>query len=130
MTYKSIYQILFIANEYAAIQQDYGLIARYINRTNEFMKDQAYKKKSYLFYQISISYIFSELSSAAKGFCRKRILSEGNAGSDGCTDSRYYARFFTYAIQLLSALKLFFTGFVRDAIALLQKFALQYNAYL
>jgi len=38
MTYKSIYQILFIANEYAAIQQNYGLIERFINQTDRFIQ--------------------------------------------------------------------------------------------
>jgi hypothetical protein len=70
MTYKSIYQILFIANEYAAIQQDYGLIERYINRTNQFMKDQTYKKKSYLFYHISILYFLANFHLRQKDFAR------------------------------------------------------------
>jgi hypothetical protein len=119
MTYKSIYQILFIANEYAAIQQDYGLIARYIKRTNEFMKDQTYKKKSYLFYQISISYFLANFHLRQKDF-------EGSASylkemlDLMAVDSRYHALFYLRH-QLLSALKLFFTGFVHDAIAILQK---------
>jgi hypothetical protein len=117
MTYKSIYQILFIANEYAAIQQNYGLIERYINRTNQFI-DQAEKKSSYLFYHISILYYLANFHLRRKNF----------AGSVSylkemmdlmLTDSRYYTVFYLRH-SLLSALNLFYTGFAGDAIALLQ----------
>ncbi len=119
MTYKSIYQILFIANEYAAIQQNYGLIERYINRTNQFMQGQAHKKQSYLFYHISILYFLANFHLRRKNF----------AGSTSwlkemmdlmLTDSRYYALFYLRH-QLLAALNLFYTGFADKAIALLQQ---------
>ena len=119
MTYKSIYQILFIANEYAAIMQNYGLIERYINRTNQFMQDQAHKKQSYLFYHISILYFLANFYLRRKDF----------AGSTSylremmdlmATDSRYFELFYLRH-QLLAALNLFFTGLANDAIALLQE---------
>ena len=119
MTYKSIYQILFIANEYAAIQQNYGLIERYIKRTNRFMRSQTDTKRSYLFYHISILYFLANFHLRRKDF----------AGSVSylkemmdlmLTDGRYYPLFYLRH-QLLSALNLFFTGFADDAIALLQK---------
>ncbi|MDP9076841.1 MAG: hypothetical protein M3O71_05420 [Bacteroidota bacterium] len=119
MTYKSIYQILFIANEYAAIQQNYGLIERYVDRTNKFMQAHVHKKQSYLFYHISILYYLANFHLRRKNF----------AGSASylmemmdlmVTDSRYYALFYL-PHQLLSALNLFFTGFANDAIVLLQE---------
>ena len=119
MTYKSIYQILFIANEYAAIQQNYGLIERYINRTNQFMQGQAYKTQSYLFYHISILYFLANFHLRRKNFAGsapylKEMMDLMMA------DSRYYALFYLRH-QLLAALNLFFTGFANDAIALLQQ---------
>ncbi|MGN8072467.1 hypothetical protein [Mucilaginibacter sp. 22184] len=119
MTYKSIYQILFIANEYAAIQQNYGLIEHYINRTNQFMQGQVHKKQSYLFYHISILYFLANFHLRRKNF----------AGSTSylkemmdlmATDNRYYTLFYLRH-QLLTALNLFFTGFATDAISLLQE---------
>jgi len=119
MTYKSIYQILFIANEYAAIQQNYGLIERYINRTNQFIQQQTYKQQSYLFYHISILYFLANFHLRQKNF----------AGSVSylkemmdlmVTDGRYYALFYSRH-QLLSALNLFFTGYADDAISLLEE---------
>ena len=119
MTYKSIYQILFIANEYAAIQQNYGLIERYIDRTNRFIQDHAYKKHSYLFYHISILYFLANFHLRRKNFAEsasylKKMMALMT------TDSRYYTLFYL-RYQLLYALNLFFTDLADDAIALLQK---------
>lgn len=118
MSYKSIYQILFIANEYAAIQQNYGLIERYINRTNQFL-NQADKKPSYLFYHISILYFLANFHLRQKDFVRSASYLKEMMDLMG-TDTRYDTLFYL-RYQLLSALNLFFTGFADDAIALLQK---------
>jgi hypothetical protein len=119
MTYKSIYQILFIANEYAAIQQNYGLIERYINRTNQFMQSQADRKQSYLFYHISILYFLANFHLRRKGFAKSASYLKEMMDLM-LTDSRYYTLFYL-RYQLLSALNLFFTGFADQAIALLQE---------
>lgn len=119
MTYKSIYQILFIANEYAAIQQNYALIERYINRTNRFIQDQAYKKHSYLFYHISILYFLANFHLRRKNFAESASYLKKMMALM-MTDSGYYALFYL-RYQLLSALNLFFTDLAYDAITLLQK---------
>jgi hypothetical protein len=118
MTYKSIYQILFIANEYAAIQQNYGLIERYINRTNQFIQDHADKKQSYLFYHISILYFLANFHLRRKEFGGSAPYLKEMMDLM-VTDSRHYTLFYA-RYQLLSALNLFFTGFAEDAIRLLQ----------
>jgi len=89
MTYKSIYQILFIANEYAAIQQNYSLIERYITRTNAFMKDQV-PKQAYLFHHISILYFLANFHLRRNDFIKStNYLNEMMALMQ--TDSRYHA---------------------------------------
>jgi hypothetical protein len=119
MSYKSIYQILFIANEYAAIQQNYALIERYINQTNQFMQGQAEKKPAYLFYRISILYFLANFHLRQKAFARSAAYLEEMMDLMA-TDSRYYTLFYLRH-QLLAALNLFYTGFADDAIALLQQ---------
>jgi len=119
MTYKSIYQILFIANEYASIQQNYGLIERYINRTNEFMQGQADKKPAYLFYHISILYFLANFHLRRNNFARstsylREMMNLMEAGG------RYYTLFYLRH-QLLSGLNLFFTGLSDGSIMLLQE---------
>jgi len=119
MTYKSVYQILVIANEYAAIQQNYGLIARYINRTNQFIQDQAHRKQSYLYYHISILYLLANFHLRRKDFAAS--ASHLREMMDLMrTDNRYYALFYLRH-QLLSALNLFFTDYANDAISILQE---------
>ena len=118
MTYKSIYQILFIANEYAAIQQNYSLIERYINQTNQFMEGHAHKKQVYLFHHISILYFLANFHLRRKDFAKS--ASYLNDMMDlMMMDNRYYGLFYLRH-QLLSALNLFFTGFADDAISLIQ----------
>ncbi|MBD1363291.1 hypothetical protein IDJ77_05645 [Mucilaginibacter sp. ZT4R22] len=118
MSYKSIYQILFIANEYAAIQQNYGLIERYIHRTNQFIS-QADKKSSYLFYHTSILYFLANFHLRQKDFVRSALYLKEMMDLM-LTDPAYYTLFYL-RYQLLSALNLFYTGFADDAIALLQR---------
>lgn len=119
MTYKSIYQILFIANEYAAIQQNYGLITRYINRTNQFIQSQAHNKQSYLFYHISILYFLANFHLRRKDFTESMVHLKGMMDLM-TTDSRYHNLFYL-RYQLLCALNLFYTGFADDAISILKK---------
>ncbi|SDH34179.1 hypothetical protein SAMN04488121_11189 [Chitinophaga filiformis] len=119
MTYKSIYQILFLANEYAAIQQNYGLIERYINRTNKFIQDQGHKKQANLFYHISILYLLANFHLRRKDFARSRSYLKEMMDLMA-TDSRYHALFYLRH-QLLSSLNLFFTDFADDAISILQE---------
>ncbi|SMC95247.1 hypothetical protein [Pedobacter africanus] len=119
ITYKSIYQILFIANEYAGIQQNYGLIERYIKRTDLFMQAQTYKKQSNLFYHISILYFLANFQLRRKDFARSASYLKEMMDLMAM-DNRYHTLFYLRH-QLLSALNLFFTGFADDAIALLQK---------
>ncbi|HEY8999955.1 MAG TPA: hypothetical protein VIM89_01290 [Mucilaginibacter sp.] len=119
MTYRSIYQILFIANEYAAIQQNYRLIERYINRTNQFIQNQSFKNQSYLFYHISILYYLTNFHLRQKNFAKSASYLKEMMGLME-TDSRYYTLFYLRH-QLLAALNLFFTDFADDAITLLQE---------
>ncbi|MFD1257177.1 hypothetical protein ACFQ3S_10245 [Mucilaginibacter terrae] len=119
MTYKAIYQILFIANEYAAIQQNYGLIERYVNRTNQFIQRQVYTKEPYLFYHISILYFLANFHLRQKDFTKSTSYLKEMMDLI-LVDNRYYPLFYLRH-QLLSALNLFFTGFAEEAIALMQE---------
>lgn len=119
MTYKSVYQILFIANEYAAIHHNYGLIERYIDRTSQFIEKQTGHKKAYLFYHISILYFLANFHLRRKDFDKSKALLKEMMDLMKA-DSRYYTVFYLRH-QLLSALNLFFTGFADQAVALLRE---------
>lgn len=119
MTYKSVYQVLFIASEYANIQQNYSLIERFVNRTDQFIQGQAHKTRAYLFYHISILYFLANFHLRRKNFeASTPYLTEMMGLME--TDSRYYTVFYLRH-QLLAGLNLFFTGFAKEAITLLQE---------
>ncbi|MCD8741036.1 hypothetical protein LT679_10520 [Mucilaginibacter roseus] len=118
LTFKSIYQILFIANEYAAIQQNYRLIARYIARTDEFIQKQSLAKHSYLFYHIGILYFMANF------YLRTGDFVKSTAGLDKMAalmkmDERHQAQYY-HRQQLLVALNCFFAGDAAGAITVLQ----------
>ncbi|GHE49231.1 hypothetical protein [Sphingobacterium griseoflavum] len=119
MTYKSIYQILFIANEYAAIQQNYTLIERYIKRAHCFMEDQPEQKPAHLFYRISIAYFLANFQLRRKDFDRSKAYLQEMMELMGTT-TRYY-RIFYLRHQLLCALNLYFCGQADAAIRLSQE---------
>lgn len=119
MSYKAIYQILLIANEYADIQQDYSLIERYINHADSFIQAQTESKHTYLFYHISILYYLANFHLRQKNFAKSRSYLDSMIELMG-TDSRYFASFHLRH-QLLLSLNLFFTGLADDGILLLRK---------
>lgn len=119
MTYKSIYQILFLANEYAAIQQNYGLIARYISRTDQFIQAQGHKKQANLYYHISILYLLANFHLRRKDFAASTAYLQEMMDLM-MTDSRYHALFYLRH-QLLAALNLFFTNFAYEAISMVEE---------
>lgn len=119
MTYKALYQILFIANEYAAIQQNYGLIERFINRTNRFLQGLQNKKQSYTYYHISILYFLANYHLRQRNF--ESSASYLREMKDlMATDNRYNTLFYLRH-SLITALNLFFTGSADKAIILLEE---------
>lgn len=119
MTYKSIYQILFIANEYAAIQQNYSLIERYVDRTDRFMQDQTGYKPAYLFYHISILYFLANFHLRQRRF--ERSVSYLDRMEELMATDRRYDIGFRLRHHLLSALNSFYSNKAGEAIALLQQ---------
>jgi uncharacterized protein YlxP (DUF503 family) len=118
MTYKSIYQILFIANEYAAIQQNYGLIEDYIDRASKYIQDGTNNKQPYHFYHLSILYYLANFHLRRKNFVKSESYLKEMMDLM-VTDTRYSDLFYM-RYQLLSALNIYFKGSASNAIALLQ----------
>lgn len=117
MTYKSIYQILFIANEYAAIYQDYRFIERYIQRIHHFIQGKTKRDELHLFYQLYVLYFLANFHLRNKNFDKSQLyLSEMRIKME---PHRVYKAQFYPRQQLLLALNLFFTGSGEEAIVTL-----------
>ncbi|TWR28160.1 hypothetical protein FPZ42_02805 [Mucilaginibacter achroorhodeus] len=117
-TYRSVYQILLIANEYAAINHNYGLITKFIAAAENFISQKA-NQKPYLFYYLSILYLLANYHLRTQVFKTSASYLEDMM----ClmlTDTRFYWVFYL-RYQLLHALNLFYTGFAEDAIFTLEQ---------
>ncbi|MVN93034.1 hypothetical protein [Mucilaginibacter aquatilis] len=117
MTHKSVYQILFIANEYAAIQQNYQLIERFVNRVSRFIELRSAENKSHTYYHIHVLYYLANFHLRQKNFAKSmHHLSEMMELMQG---GKYYHVFYM-RYELLYALNKFFSGFADAAINVLQ----------
>ncbi|MFD1768738.1 hypothetical protein [Sphingobacterium suaedae] len=118
MTYKTLYQILFIANEYAAIQQNYQLIASYVNKSYQFMERQIPTKSYHVFYELHIHYYLANFHLRSKAFATSAVhlahmlrLME---------DHPRYRTVFYLRHQLLLALNRHFSGEGQQAVWILK----------
>ncbi|WDF67580.1 hypothetical protein PQ465_14870 [Sphingobacterium oryzagri] len=119
MTYKALYQILYIANEYAAIYQNYGLVARFVKRTYDFMQSQNERKPGHLFYHLSIIYFLANFQLRNKNFnACATYLREMNVLMD---EQRAYRSMFFLRQQLLLALSLHFSGKADQALDMIER---------
>ncbi|MEN2400830.1 hypothetical protein GKZ90_0013675 [Flavobacterium sp. MC2016-06] len=59
LTFKSLYQILFIANEYASINNNYSLIEPFVVKSYQFISKKADLADRHLYYHIYILYFIA-----------------------------------------------------------------------
>lgn len=118
MTYKSLYQILVIANEYADIQQNYQLIESYVRKSYQFIQDQSETTAYHPFYHLSILYYLSNFNLRSKCFATSKIYL-GQMTHLMQTYKQYYGRFYLRH-QLLLALNSHYSGESRQAMELLE----------
>jgi len=114
MNYKSLYQILYIANEYAAINQNYGLIERYVRKTYQYIQGLEKPKERHLYYHLYILYYLANFNLRNKKFSESisylrqmRMLME---------NSKSYKEQFILRYQLLLGLNYHFSGKAEEGI--------------
>ncbi len=126
MNYKSLYQILFIANEYAAINQNYSLIQRFLIKSHRFIESQKEKPDSQIFYKLHVLYYLANFSLRNKAFAESiDYLMQMEVLFD---NKQQYKSVLYARQQLLFALNYFYIGnpekglgYVEDALADLPK---------
>lgn len=108
MTYKSLYQILYIANEYAAIHQNYAMVQRFVKRSYDFIRRHDHPHRHDLFYHISIVYFLANIHLRNKKFVEsQRYLEQMTLLMNGEVQ---LARSFFMRQQLLLALNQYYAG--------------------
>lgn len=61
ISYKSLYQILFIANEFASLNHDFSLIAPFVSSSLNFIENQKEKGKNHIFYRLNVFYFLANI---------------------------------------------------------------------
>jgi len=116
MSFKSLYQILYIANAYAAIQQNYSPLKRYVHYAHTFMERRTVRSP----YHLYVLYYLANFSLRNRYFDRsltylsqlQQLIKE---------HKHHYGALFTERYGLLLALNQHFMGQATTALATIEK---------
>lgn len=119
LSFKSLYQLLYIANEYAAIHQNYALVRSFLKTADNFLFNHHEQSLRHLFYYLHILYYLANFN-LRNGFFRESlrylermdvVLSQG---------SSVFRVQFQLRCQLLTALNFHYLGDGPQGLALLR----------
>ncbi|AXG73770.1 hypothetical protein DVK85_05785 [Flavobacterium arcticum] len=94
LTFKSLYQILFIANEYASINSDYSLITSFVNKSLPFIQDKKELAGKHLYYHIYVLYFIANIYFRNREFATSLRYLELMQEQMQVQNKKYYKRFF------------------------------------
>ncbi|MEO4003990.1 hypothetical protein [Flavobacterium sp. CAU 1735] len=116
LTFKSLYQILFIANEYAALLNDYYQIERFVSKSYLFIESKQEQADRHLFYHIQILYFIANMLFRNKKFAEAATYLDKMEMTMQKQDKVYFERFYC-RLQLLRCLTDNYSGNAVAAIA-------------
>jgi len=93
LTFKSLYQILFIANEYASINSDYGLITSFVTKSYAFITGKEELAGRHLYYHIYILYFMANFYFRSGRFADAEVYLEKMNFQMQKQGGKYYNRF-------------------------------------
>ena len=120
LTYKSLYQILFIANEYATLNSNYTLVEPFVQKSYAFISSKANPDNSQLYYHIYILYFMANIHFRNRRFSDSEMYLQKMMEQMVLQNKRYYQRF-SLRYFLLTALNKNFSGDAVTAIAVAEK---------
>lgn len=119
ITFKSLYQILFIANEYAALRNNYHEVERFVNKSYDFIAAKRGLSEKHLFYHIQILYFMANMLFRNKKFRDSESYLEMMEKEMMKQDGVYHQHFENRWL-LLRSLNENYSGKSGEAIALLE----------
>lgn len=120
VTFKSLYQILFIANEYAALRNKYHEIERFVGLSFQFIDAKSELAEKYLFYHINILYFMANMLFRNKKFADSKIYLDKMETEMGKQDNVYFKQF-ENRLLLLRSLNENYSGNSTAAIVMLEQ---------
>lgn len=120
LSYKSLYQILFIANEYATINHNFSPVEPFVKKSFEFIEGRKERAEGQLYYHIYILYFLANINFRNHRFADSEEYLAQMLEQVQKQGGRYYERFFLRH-QLLLSLNRHFSGDPGGAIYLAEK---------
>lgn len=115
ITYKSLYQILFIGNEFGNLHQNYSLLEPFIKSGYHFLESKKENSENHLFYHIQIVYFLANFYFRTNQFAEcENYLNEMKTLMQ--KRNQVYFKTFYLKYHLLSALNLHYSGNSKNAI--------------
>ena len=118
LSFKSLYQILFIANEYASLHQNYTLVRSFLKTSDEFITKQKVNSVHHLFYYLHILYYLANFN------LRNRLFHESLRYLElliqSCSSTSVLYAQFHLRCYLLKALNYHYMGEGVEALAILR----------
>lgn len=115
ITYKSLYQILFIGNEFGSIHQNFSLIEPFVKSSYEFLESKKENSQNHLFYHIQIVYFLANFYFRTNQFTEcEKYLDEMKTLMQ--KKNQAYFKTFYLKYNLLYALNIHYSGNSKMAI--------------
>lgn len=115
LTFKSLYQILFIANEYAALHNNYHEVERFVRKSYRFIQAKKEQADKHLFYHIQILYFMANMLFRNKKFGEAAVYLDRMETEMQKQDKVYYRQFYC-RLKVLQCLIDNYSGKAAEAI--------------
>lgn len=120
LTFKSLYQILFIANEYATLNHNFTLVEPFVEKSYVFIQNRGDEAPGQLYYHIYVLYFLANINMRNHRFADSNTWLSRMEAVMQKQNGRYHARFILRH-QLLRALNANFSGNPSQAIQVAEK---------
>ncbi len=120
LSFKSLYQILFIANEYASMNSDFSLVEPFTERSYAFIAAKEDKAEVHLYHHIYILYLLANMHFRNRRFAGSKIYLDKMLAQMQKQSGKYYFRFILRH-SLLVALNDNYSGTPQPAMEIVEK---------
>ncbi|MEL1246390.1 hypothetical protein AAEO56_19105 [Flavobacterium sp. DGU11] len=120
LSFKSLYQILFIANEYASMNSDFSLVEPFTKKSYAFIAAKEDKAEGQLYYHIYILYLLANMHLRNRRFAESKEYLDKMLIQMQRQSGKYYSRFILRH-SLLFALSENYSGAWQPAMELADK---------
>lgn len=119
ITYKSLYQILFIANEFGNIHQNFSLMESFVKSGYEFLESKKEHSENHLYYHIQIVYFLANFHFRTNDYAQSKVYLNEMEELMEKKNRSYYKTFFLRH-KLVLGLNLHYAGESERAIETLE----------